>query len=620
MKSLSSDSSTWRGATASLHKFSNVVIMGFSNRHEEVCHFYSRHSFQLFSHHLNLGFPRNHLQLLVRRSLSRKLYSSSSINTRPFPDYSPKKPTIKDSELVHQISKAIKLRRSEPLCRILKPYESKFRSDHLIWVLMNIKNDYELVLNFFDWARLLRDPNLEARCIVVQIAVASKDLKMAHELIFDFWSKPNLDISLSFTHFVDRLIYTYKDWGSDPNVFDVFFQVLVEVGMLSEARKLFDKLLNYGVIVSVNSCNLYLTQLSRNFDMLGMAIKDFSEFPQVGVHWNTASYNIIMNSLFQLGKVKEAHLFLLRMEFKGCIPDVVSYSTIINGYCHIGELQKVLWLVKEMQMNGLKPNSYTYSSLILLLCRSGKVVEGEKVLRKMINQGVYPDNVIYTTLIDGFCKMGNTEAAYKLFDEMESQKIVPDFVAYTALICGLSQTGKMMEAERLFNEMLKKELEPDEVTYTALIDGYCKSGEMKKAFSLHNQMVQIGLTPNVVTYTALADGLCKCGELDTANELLHEMCRKGLQLNICTYNSIVNGLCKAGNILQAIRLMEEMQEAGMYPDTITYTTLMDAYCKTGEMVKAHGLLREMLIGASTYSCHIQCAHEWFLFVRNAGRG
>ncbi|KAF7809217.1 glutathione S-transferase U17-like [Senna tora] len=59
-----------------------------------------------------------------------------------FPDYSPKKPAIKDTELVHHISTTIKLRRSEPLRRVLKPYESKFKPDHLIWVLMDIKNDY----------------------------------------------------------------------------------------------------------------------------------------------------------------------------------------------------------------------------------------------------------------------------------------------------------------------------------------------------------------------------------------------------------------------------------------------------------------------------------------------
>ncbi|KAL3577729.1 hypothetical protein D5086_019233, partial [Populus alba] len=390
------------------------------------------YSFPHFSCHACLGFSPIRLPFLVGRYLSQSLHSSS--NTRPFPNYSPKKPTILDAQLVHQISNAIKLRHSEPLRHILKSYESKFRSDHLIWVLMNIRHDYKLALDFFDWACLRRDPNLEARCIIVQIAVASKDLKLAHDLICDFWEKPNLDFDVSFTHFVDRLIYTYKQWGSDPHVFDIFFQVLIEVGMLDEARSFFDKLLNYGVVISTDSCNLYLARLSDNFDRLRISIKVFNEFPQVGVCWNTASCNIIINSLCRLGRVKEAHCLLMQMKFRGNAPDVVSYSTVINGYCLGGELQKVLKLIQEMQMKGLKPNLYTYNSIILLLCKSGKVDDAERVLREMINQGIVPDTVVYTTLIDGFCKLGNIQAAYKLFDEMEKQRIVPDFIAYTAVI------------------------------------------------------------------------------------------------------------------------------------------------------------------------------------------
>ncbi|CAL5357988.1 unnamed protein product [Camellia sinensis] len=517
-----------------------------------------------------------------------------NLSSRPFPDYSPKKPTIRDSELTNQITTTIKQRRSEPLRRVLKPYESKFKPHHLIWVLINIKKDYKLVLDFFDWACLRKNPSIESLCIVIQIAVAARDLKTARRLIWDFLMKPNLDVSVVFAHFVERLIYVYKDWGSNPFVFDILFQVLVEFGMLDEARKLFDKMLNYGVIMSVDSCNLFLSSLPKNDVGVEIALKIFSEFPEVGVCWNTASHNIVIHSLCRLGKVKEAHQLLIQMELRGCVPDVISYSTVINGYCQAGEFQTVLKLVEEMQTKGLKPNPNTFNSIIILLCKIGKVVDAEMVLREMLRQGVLPDNVVYTTLIDGFCKAGSVTAAYNLLEEMQNSKIIPDFVTYTAIISGLCQTGNMAEANKLFHEMLSRGMQLDEVTYTVLIDGYCKAGDMKQAFLLHNQMVQMGLTPNVVTYTALVDGLCKLGDVDAANELLHEMCAKGLELNICTYNSIVNGHCKVGNIVQAVKLMEDMDAAGFHPDTITYTTLMDAYCKSGEMVKAHELLREML--------------------------
>lgn len=275
---------------------------------------------------------------------------------------------------------------------------------------MKIRSDYNLVLDFFEWARSRRDSTLEALCIVTHLAVASKDLNVAYSLVSSFWERPKLSVNDSFVQFFDLLVYTYKDWGSDPNVFDVFFRVLVEFGMLREARKVFEKMLSYGLVLSVDSCNLYLSK-----EKTGTAVIVFKEFPEVGVCWNVASYNIVIHCVCQLGRVSEAHHLLVLMELKGYIPDVVSYSTVINGYCRFGELEKVWKLIEVMREKGLKPNSYTYGSVILLLCRSCKLAEAEEAFREMIGDGIVPDNVVYTTLIDGFCKGGNIKAASKFF-------------------------------------------------------------------------------------------------------------------------------------------------------------------------------------------------------------
>ncbi|CAF1945463.1 unnamed protein product [Brassica oleracea] len=179
---------------------------------------------------------RNFIHLFTLRSSqsipnARNLSSSTITDTtRPFPDYSPKKPSVRDTELVHQIANVIKLRRAEPLRRSLKPYECKFKTDHLVWVLMKIRSDYSLVLDFFEWARSRRDSTLEGLCIVTHLAVACKDLRVAHSMIRSFWERPKLSVADSFVQFFELLVYTYKDWGSDPNVFNVFFQVLVEFG------------------------------------------------------------------------------------------------------------------------------------------------------------------------------------------------------------------------------------------------------------------------------------------------------------------------------------------------------------------------------------------------------
>ncbi|PNX82822.1 pentatricopeptide repeat-containing protein mitochondrial-like [Trifolium pratense] len=378
---------------------------------------------------------KNNINHLLRSP--HTIDANFSTTPRPFPDYSPRNPSVvTDTHLIRHVTTTIKRRRLEPLRRVLKPYESRFKPSHLTWVLINIKNDYKLALNFFNWAKSrsheqqLLHPTLESLCIVVHIAVASNDVGTAKRLVYEFWARPRLDVLKYFELFTERLIYTYKDWGSHPVVFDVYFQVLVETGFVLEAEKLFHKLLGYGLVVSVDSCNLFLSKLSCNFEGIKIAAKD----------------------------VKEAHNLLVQMEHRGDFPDVVSYGVVVSGYCKFGELDKVLKLVDELKRKGSKPNEYIYNNII----------------------------VVYTTLNSGFCKSGDFLAACKLFNEMKHKKIVPDFVTYTSVIHGICKSGKIAEAHEMFNEMFVKGFKPDEVTYTALIDvGYCKAGEMKEAFAVH---------------------------------------------------------------------------------------------------------------------------------------
>ncbi|KAJ6771289.1 MITOCHONDRIAL GROUP I INTRON SPLICING FACTOR CCM1 [Salix koriyanagi] len=185
---------------------------------------------------------------------------------------------------------------------------------------MNIRHDYKLVLDFFDWACLRREANLEARCIIVQIAVASKDLKLARDLICAFWTKPNLDFGVSFTHFVDRLIYTYKEWGSDPPY----------------------------------SCNLYLTRLSDNFDRLRISIKVFNEFPQLrGNAPDVVSYSTVINGYCRGGELQKVLKLIQEMQMKGLKPNLYTYNSIILLLCKSGKVDDAEKVLREMINQGI---------------------------------------------------------------------------------------------------------------------------------------------------------------------------------------------------------------------------------------------------------------------------
>ncbi|KFK42902.1 hypothetical protein AALP_AA1G053300 [Arabis alpina] len=371
-----------------------------------------------------------------------RLSFSTLTDTRPFPDYSPKKASVRDTELVQQITNVIKLRRVEPLKRSLKLYECKFKTDHLIWVLMKIK--------------------------------------------FDYW-----------------------------------------------------------------------------------------EFPEVGVCWNVASYNIVIHCVCQLGRINEAHRLLLLMELKGYVPDVISYSTVINGYCRFGEFDKVWKVIEEMKQKGLNPNSYTYGSIILLLCRTSKLAEAEDAFREMIRQGIVPDTVVYTTLIDGFCKRGDIRAASKFFYEMHS-------------------LGEMAKAQEILKEMLGKGLQPTVVTFNVLMNGFCLNGMLEDGEKLLNWMLAKGIAPNATTYNSLVKQYCIRDNLKAATAIYKDMCAREVgRPDGKTYENLIRGHCKARNMKEAWFLFREMKEKGFSVSTSTYSVLIKGFFKRKKFAEAREVFDQM---------------------------
>ncbi|KAF9591959.1 hypothetical protein IFM89_010406 [Coptis chinensis] len=329
---------------------------------------------------------------------------------------------------------------------------------------------------------------------------------MGYQLIQEFWRKPILNIEVSLGSFVECLVYTYKDWGSDVFVFDLFFKVLVEVGLFDEARKFFDKMLSYGVVLSVDSCNFLLSRLSNCPNGSDIVGKIFSEFPELGVCWNVVSYNIMMHALCKLERVEEALALFGEMESKGCGPDVVSYSTVIDGYCHLGELQKALELVREMRVKGMledgerllswmlekgiMPNATTYNSLMKQYCIGNNMKATTKVYRGMCGQGVVPNNNTYNILIEGHSKARNMKEACYFHSEMVGKGFGLRASSYNALIRGLLKKKRMEEARKLFEQMRTEGLVADKEIYNIFLDLNYDEGNMQMTLELCDEAIE----------------------------------------------------------------------------------------------------------------------------------
>ncbi|GMN41741.1 hypothetical protein TIFTF001_010966 [Ficus carica] len=193
---------------------------------------------------------------------------------------------------------------------ILKPYESKFR-----------------------------EPTLEAGCIVVQIATASKDLKMAPSSL-------------------DGIKMAIK----------AFNEYLLKVGVCLNTTS--------HIIIIHSLCELEGVKPHR---------RDENEKTK-------AIYKYIQRSVILLlcktGKLSEAEKVLREMTTQGAIPDNVVCTILIDGFCKLGNVSAACRLFDEMRNRKIDADFLAYTTLIHGFCQAGKMVEADKLFDEMVTKGM----------------------------------------------------------------------------------------------------------------------------------------------------------------------------------------------------------------------------------------
>ncbi|KAI3719986.1 hypothetical protein L6452_20893 [Arctium lappa] len=92
-------------------------------------------------------------------------------------------------------------------------------------------------------------------------------------------------------------------------------------------------------------------------------------FDKMSIVPTVVTYNIILRSLCDKGKLKEYHTLLTalckdgkvdfaieifnHLSFEGCSPVLITYNTVINGLSKIGKIGQVIMLIDKMNQKGL---------------------------------------------------------------------------------------------------------------------------------------------------------------------------------------------------------------------------------------------------------------------------
>ncbi|GKV11161.1 hypothetical protein SLEP1_g22440 [Rubroshorea leprosula] len=195
-------------------------------------------------------------------------------------------------------------------------------------------------------------------------------------------------------------------------------------------------------------------------DRTMMALEVFDDLKVKG-YCSTSIYNILMEALHKIGKVKkalslfgeikdsdlmpesstysvaimcyvedqdiqEACLCHNKIVEMSCVPTVDAYCSLARGLCKIGEIDAAMMLVRDCLANvSSGPMAFKYTLAVINACRSDaeKVME---VMDEMLQEGCLPDDVICSAVISGMCKHGTIEKAREIFTNLVKRKLLTE--------------------------------------------------------------------------------------------------------------------------------------------------------------------------------------------------
>nr|XP_043607853.1 pentatricopeptide repeat-containing protein At4g21300 [Erigeron canadensis] len=415
---------------------------------------------------------------------------------------------------------------------------------------------------------------------------------------------------------------------TDPQVVNTLIGVYAKCRNLFDARKLFDKaqevgLVTWNVIIGGHVQNGLMNEA---FDLLHKMI-------YVGTKPNNITLASFLPSISELASInlgKEIHCYILRhgvhldvflknalidMYFKcrevemarnvfRCSTDVdiVICTAMISGYVLNGmnsdALESFRWLLNEK----MRPNSVTLSSSLpacagLVALKLGKELHGQ-----ILKNGLEGRCHVGTAVVDMYAKCGKLDLAYKVFTELPEK----DAVCWNSMITSFCQNGQPENAMDIFQEMGQKGAIYDSVSIAAALSACANIPLLGYGKAIHGFMTRGALKADLYAESALIDMYAKCGNLKSARNVFDIMQEK----SEVTWTSIISAYGNHGHLQECLSLFHQMKKFGFQPDHVTFLAIISACDHAGlvddgfryfnSMINEYGIAAQM----EHYACII----------------
>ncbi|GAA0175495.1 hypothetical protein LIER_41924 [Lithospermum erythrorhizon] len=375
------------------------------------------------------------------------------------------------------------------------------------------------------------------------------------------------------------------------------FHFYLKVGMLDNARKLFDEMPDK----DVKSCSALAAGYAKKADKSN-ARQVFCKMRESGVEPNVVSWNGMIAGFNQSGQFLEAVLMFKDMHLSGLIADGIGISSVLPSIGHFVGLSMGAQVHGYVVKIGLLTDKCVHSAFIDMYGKCHCCKEMLTIFEDLDHVDVGACNA----LISGLSRSGLVNEALGTFEKFQSLAVELNVVSWTSMIACCSQHGKDMEALELFREMQKAGVKPNSVTIPCLLPACGNIAALSHGKAAHCYSIRQRFWNDVYVGSALVDMYANCGRIQKARHFFNMMSEP----NLVCWNALLSGYAMHGMAKEATEIFHLMQIRGVKPDSVTFTSLLSACSQSGlvnegrlyfdSMLQSHGIEPRM----EQYACMV----------------
>ncbi|KAD6796230.1 hypothetical protein R6Q59_019952 [Mikania micrantha] len=408
----------------------------------------------------------------------------------------------------------------------------------------------------------------------------------------------------------------------------------VKIGRLTDARKVFDQMLERNVVSWTAMLGGYL-----KYGFEEECLRLFMDFVECGIQANSKTLVCLLNLCservdFELGK--QLHGYVLKGSFGNLIVesalvyfyaqcghldeafrvfdrmreyDVVCWTTIITACSQHGRTKDVFLLFTNMLSDGFAPNEFTACSM-LKACGEEKALKFGKQLHGTIVKKLFRNDVFLgTSLVDMYAKCGVIEDSRIVFDGMRRRNMV----TWTCIIAGYARNNHGEEAINLFRVMKRRKIFVNKLTMVSMIRACGTIKALHTGKELHAQILKNHIQDNMYISSTLVWLYCKCGCYSYANNVLQNMTFR----DVVSWTAMISGCARLGHESEALEFLKEMVGEGVVPNPFTFSSALKACAKLeniwhGKLIhssatKSHAM-SNVYVGSALINMYSKCGY------------